>query len=141
MMNKKASSLTSWVFGIIVVLLFLVILQTQVLTPMNSIYNKSFTTGLDTSGLDSFTTLKTSADSKIQGAEVTSTSDGLTLTSAWDVGKGIYSTLTSFISGNFLGTLLTDILDLPPIIAQTLTVMIWISLILIIIYIFMKVVP
>jgi len=141
MINKKGSSLTSWVFGIMVVLLFLVILQTQVLTPMNETYNKSFSTGLDTSGLDSFTTLKSSGDSKIQGAEVSSTADGLTLTSAWDVGKGIYSTLTSFISGNFLSTLLTDILDLPPVIAQTLTVMIWISLILIIIYIFMKVVP
>lgn len=140
-MNKRGASLTTYIMGIAVILLFLALLQSQILSPMNTMYNKSFTTGLNTSGLDDLNSLKTSAHSQIQGSEVSTSSDGLSLTSAWSVGKGIYSTIISFISGSFLTNLLTDILDFPSIVAQTLTVMIWISLILIIIYIFMKVVP
>jgi len=139
--DKRGASLTNWTFTIILVLVFLVILQASVLSPMNSIYGADYATGLNTSGLDSFTELKSSTHTTIEGAEATQTSDGLTLKDSWTVGSAIYSTLIDFVSGTFLSNLLTDILDLPPIIATTITVMIWLSLILIIIYIFMKVVP
>jgi len=141
-MNRKGEgTLTNWVFVIALVLLFLVILQTTVLTPMNSMYNKSYETGLNTSSLDSLQSLKTTSHTTIEGSEVVSTSDGLSLTQAWTVGKGTYNTIIAFIGGNFISTLLTDILDFPPIVANVLVVLIWLSLIMIIIYIFMKVVP
>ena len=131
---------TNWIFTIVLVLLFIIILQTQILTPMNTTYNKTYTTGLDTSGLDKFTELKTTSHTTIQGAEATQTSDGLTLKDAWTVGKGAYGTIVSFIDGSFINNLVM-ILDMPPIIATVLTLLIWISLIMIIVYIFMKVVP
>lgn len=140
-MNKRGGTLTNWIFVIALVLLSIVVLQTQVLSPMNTIYNKSFTTGLNTSGLDSLQNLKETSDTEIQGAEAESTSEGLTLKSAWTVGKGTYNTIISFINGNFISTLLTDVLDLPEVVANVIIIMIWISLVMIIIYIFMKVIP
>ena len=139
--KKQGGTLTNWIFVIGIMLLFVVILQSQVLNPMNAQYNKSFDTGLNTSGLDNLQNLKSSSDSEIEGAEVESTSDGLTLKSAWTVGKSTYKTIVGFINGSFIRTLLVDILDFPEVVANTLVVLIWISLIMIIIYIFMKVVP
>jgi len=140
MMNKRGSTLTNWTFAIIIMLVFLVILQTQVLTPMNEMYNKSLETGLDTSGLSNFEGLIGEQHETLEGAEATQTAEGLTLKDAWTVGKGSYSTLVGFISGSFFHNLM-DMMDLPPFLATILTLLIWISLIMIIIYIFMKVVP
>jgi len=140
-MDKRGATLTNWVFVIMLVLTFLIVLQTSILSPMNSIYNQSLETGLNTSYLDEFTSLKTNTDTVVGGAEATQTSDGLTLKDSWTVGLAVYKSLTGFLDGSFLETLLTDTLDLPDFIAPTLTVMIWLSLIFAIIYIFMKVVP
>jgi hypothetical protein len=140
MINKRGSTLTNWVFVIVGVLLMVIILQNEVIDPMNSIYGQNFSTGLNTSAFSSFQQLKTTSHNEISGAEVSSTADGLTLTSAWSVGKGVYNTIVAFIDGTFIYNL-TSMMDLPIIVAQTLVVLIWLSLILIIIYIFMKVVP
>jgi hypothetical protein len=138
--NKRGGTLTNWIFIIATILLFVVVFQTAVLVPMNEIYNKTFETGLNTSGLNDLQSLKSTSDSEIQGAEVTQTSEGLTLKSAWTVGKGAYNTVLSFIGGNFIYQL-AEMLDLPEIVPQTIVILIWISLIMIIVYIFMKVVP
>jgi hypothetical protein len=138
--NKRGGTLTNWIFIIATILLFVVVFQTAVLVPMNEIYNKTFETGLNTSGLNDLQSLKSTSDSEIQGAEVTQTSEGLTLKSAWTVGKGAYNTILSFIGGNFIYQL-AEMLDLPEIVPQVIVILIWISLIMIIVYIFMKVVP
>jgi hypothetical protein len=140
-MNKIGGTLTNWIFTIGTILLFVVILQSQVLDTMNERYNQTFSTGLNTSGINDLNSLKTTLDSEIEGAEVESTADGLTLKSAGTVGKGTYKTIIRFINGTFIKTLVIDILDFPEVVANILIVLIWISLILIIIYIFMKVVP
>jgi hypothetical protein len=140
MMSKKGSTLTNWIFTIMIILVFVVILQTQVLSPMNSTYGNNLTSGLDTSGLDDFASLKSTSHVTIEGAEASQTSEGLTLKDSWTVGKGAYSTLVSFIDGTFINSLVA-MMDAPPMLGKILTVMIWISLIMIIIYIFMKVVP
>jgi hypothetical protein len=140
MINKKGSTLTNWIFTIILILLFVVIFQSQILTPMNVTYNKTYETGLDTSGLDDFTQLKQTSHTTIQGAEATQTSDGLTLKDSWTIGKGAYGTIINFIDGSFINNLVA-MLDMPSIIGTVFTILIWISLIMIIIYIFMKVVP
>lgn len=140
-MNKKGATLTNWVFTIAMILVLLVVIQSQILTPMNNMYNNTLSTGLNTSGLDDLQGLKETTDSEIQGAEVTQTSDGLTLKSSWTVGKAVYNTIVTFIRGDFIRTLFVDILDFPEVIANILVVLIWLSLIMIIIYIFMKVVP
>ncbi len=140
MKNKKGASLLNWIFVVATILLFLVILQTSVLNPMNDIYGQDFETGLDTSGLDDLQSLKETTDAEVTGSDVTQTNDGLSLTSTWTIGKGMYSTLVSFVGGNFISNLLTDILNLPPVVANVLVLLIWLSLITIILYIFMKVV-
>jgi len=140
-MNKKGGTLTNWLLVVGLMLLFVVMIQTQVFDEMNDIYNKSFETSLNTSGLDDLQTLKSSSDTTIGGAEAESSADGLTLKDSWTIGKASYQMLGGFIGGSFISTVLTDILDLPEVVANTITILIWLSLIMIIIYIFMKVVP
>ncbi len=140
MINKKASSLTAWVFGIIIILILLVVIQNEVLNPMNSMYNKSFEIGLNTSSLTSFSNLKNTGHTEVGGAVVETDGNGLTAKSAWTIGKGIYNTLADFVSGGFIENVFA-MLDLPPYFAQYVIVLIWISLILIVVYIFIKVVP
>jgi len=143
-LNKRGmgGTLTNWIFIIGLVLLFVYILQSVVISPMNTIYSEDFETGLNTSSLADLQALKTSANSEVKGAEVTQTTDGgLSLKSAWTIGKSIYETIVSFVSGTFINNLVVDILDLPQEVANVLIVLIWLSLILIIIYIFMKVTP
>ena len=140
-MNNRGGTLTNWIFVIALVLLMIFLVQSQILDPMNEIYNSSYQTGMNTSGLDDIQDLKETSHSEIEGAEVTQTDDGLSLKSAWTVGKATYSTIVGFVNGNFINNLLTNTLDFPPIVATILVVLIWISLILIIIYIFMKVIP
>jgi uncharacterized membrane protein len=140
-MNNRGSSLTSWTFGIILVLLMLFILQSEVLDPMNKTYSRDLQTGLNTSGLNDFRNMVPNSDKEIVGGEASQTSDGLTLKSSWTVGLGIYKVISSFISGEFYSNVLTNMMGLPSIIATIATTLSWISLILIIIYIFMKVIP
>ena len=139
--NRRGGSLTNWVMVVGIMLLFIVVLQTQIFDPMNDTYNKTFETGLNTSSLNDLQSLKETSQSTIEGAEAEATSDGLTLKDSWTVGKGTFKMLGSFIGGSFISTVLTDILDLPEVVANTLIVLIWLSLIMIIIYIFMKVIP
>jgi hypothetical protein len=108
---------------------------------MNAIYNQTYSTGLDTSGLDEFQEMKKDSHEDLIGSEVEQTAQGLTLKDSWTVGKRVFRVLTNFVSGSFINNLLVDILNFPPIVATILVVLIWITLIMIIIYIFMKVVP
>jgi len=125
--------------GIILSLLFVTLL-TAVLGHFNTQYGQDYSVGLDDTGISQFTAATENAHGEVDG-EVTQTSDGLTLRDTWTVGKNIYKTLTGFLNGNFIYTLIVDILILPKIVANILITLIWLSLILIIIYIFMKVIP
>lgn len=140
MMNKKGFSLTTWAFGIILVLTFFFILQSQVLTPMNTMYNKSFETGINTSTLDNFQAMRTGADDNIHGGEASQTAYGLSLSSTWAVALSVYDTIRDFFDGSFFATLFGQ-LNLPPIMATIATLLGWISLIMIIVYLFMRVRP
>lgn len=140
-LNKKGTSLTNWIFSIILILLLVGTLQESVLSSMNEKYNQSFQTGLNTSALRELHLLRQVTHRELEIAEVQQTAEGLTLLSIWTITRGIYGTIINFIDGTFLNTLLTNILLLPPEVSLTLTLMIWISLVLIIIYIFMKVIP
>lgn len=140
-MNKHGASLQTWTYGILFILLFLVILTSQILTPMNSTYNKSFSVGLNTSAIDEFETARQSADSQIATGEVEQTNEGLTLKSAWSVGKLAYNTIVSFVTGEFIDNLLTNILGLPEEVGLVMRIIFLMSLIFVIIYLFMKVKP
>jgi hypothetical protein len=140
-MNNKANSLTSWSFGILLILLIVIILGTSVLTPMNDIYNKNYSSGIDTSAIDDFKTLRDSADGQIQTGDVEQTSDGLSLKQAWSISKLVYTTTGGFITGSTYNRIFTDILGMPEIVATVITIISLISLILIIVYLFMKVKP
>lgn len=137
--NKKGFSMTTWVFGIVIILTFFVILQTSVLDEMNDRYDKNYSTGIDTSALDSFQSMRQSSDTNIGGGEVSQTAYGLSLTSTWAIAKTIYSTIIAFFNGNFFNTLFTEQLNFPPLIAIVLTLLAWVSLIMVIVYLFMRV--
>jgi hypothetical protein len=139
--NKKASTLTNWVFVIVGISLFLVLFQSEVLDPMNADYNKSFSVGLSTEAqtqIDKMDTQRASSKGELDSAEVSTLSDGITLIQIGSVALGTFRTLGEFVSGSFLSTLLTEQLDFPPIVATVLTIVIWMSLIFIIVRIFMR---
>jgi hypothetical protein len=143
--DNRGATLTNWIFTIATVLLFVFIFQSQVLDEMNKDHNGTvgtgLETGLDTSGLDDLQSLKSSSATEFEGSEVEKTNDGLSLLSTFKIGRLTYDFIIGFTSGNFLDTILSEQLHFPKIVAQVLTLLIWISLIMIFIYIFMKVVP
>jgi len=97
--------------GIALSLLF-VILFTVVVGYFNTQYDQSYDIGLNTTTeLSDFYTATASAKGEV-GGEVTQTSDGLTLISAWNMGKGIFNVLWGFINGAWIQTLVVDTLHL-----------------------------
>lgn len=141
MINKKGSTLTNWVFVILTVSLFLVVLQSQVLDPMNTLYDKNISTGLSTDAQSSIDDISSQSDvssSDLDSAEVSRLSDGLTIVQVGTIGISTWRTLRDFFSGRLLSKLLTDNLDFPPVVAQVITIIILLSLIFIIVRIFMR---
>lgn len=133
------SFLTNISTGIIVMLAMVAIFTASVLLPMNEVYNKSFSTGMNTSAIDSFQSAKVGADAQLGTGSVETTAQGLTLTSSWSAIKVIYSSITSFISGQFIYNLMVNILGLPEILAIVAVLSLWFLLIFAIIKLFMKV--
>lgn len=139
--NKRASTLTNWVFVVLMVSLFLVLFQTQVLNPMNTMYSKNLSTGLSTdadSNIDNLNTQTATSSSDLDSAEVSRLSDGLTIVQVGSISIGVWRTLRDFVNGRFISRLLTENLDFPPIVATVVSIIILISLIFIIIRIFMR---
>lgn len=141
MENKGTASLTSWVLGVLLVLLLLVLVTTQILEPMNTTYNKSFSTGLSTEAIDNYQEAIQEADEKIKGGEVTQEDEGLSFKEAWSIGKLLYNTTWNFVTGGFIDNLLTGVLGFPAIVGTVVRLIFISSLIFIIVYIFMKVIP
>jgi len=90
--------------GIVLSLLFVTLL-TAVLGHFNTQYGESYSVGIDDTGITQFQTATSSAHGEIDG-EITQTSEGLTLASSWNMGKGIFSTIWSFISGSWITSLM-----------------------------------
>jgi hypothetical protein len=140
-LNKRASTLTNWVFVILMVSLFLVLFQTQVLDPMNTMYGNNLSTGLSTDADNNIASLNAQTNrssSELDTAEVSTLSDGLTIVQVGSVSIGVWRTLRDFVSGRFVSKLLTDNLDFPPIVATVISIIILISLVFIIVRIFMR---
>jgi len=129
--------------GIVLALLF-VVLTGVILAHFNTKYDEDFTTGLDTSGLDSFSTATQTAYDETTG-EVTQTSEGLTLSSSYSMFKGLMSTAWSFINGSWISTLVTDTLKISGTAGSTIAMVIRILflglLLWSVIKLFFKVVP
>jgi hypothetical protein len=140
-MNKKGSTLTNWIFIVLSVTLFLVIFQSQLLDPMNRLYNQSLSVGLDSDAQQTISSIESttkSSSSEIKDAEVSKLSDGLTLIQIGSVAKRTFDTLLSFISGRFLTELLVNQLGFPKEVAVVVTILIWISLIFAVVRIFTR---
>jgi len=96
--------------GIVLALMF-VVLTTAVLGYLNTSYGEDFTVGLNTSGLDTFSSATQTAYDATTG-EVIQTDEGLTLTSSWKMAKGLFSTAWSFINGSWISNLIVNILKI-----------------------------
>jgi hypothetical protein len=139
-MNKKGSTLTNWVFVILGVSLFLIIMQTYVLNPMNATYGNNLSVGLATQAqdnVDNITGVTSSSDDLINDAEVSKLSDGLTILEIGAIGINVYKTLWQFADGSFINTL-TKQLDLPDEVGVVIYILILISLIFVIVRIFTR---
>jgi hypothetical protein len=108
---------------------------------MNTIYNQSFETGLDTTHLDELESLRKTTHTEVMGSEVVQTNEGLSIVSSIKILRGVLRVLGNFIGGSFIYNLTVNVLGFPAIVATVLVIIIWISLILIIIALVMKVNP
>jgi len=139
--GKQGSTLTNWVFVILIISLFLVILQGQVLTPMNEMYGNNLTVGgLSDTGSSTITDISAVASSShddITNAEISTLSDGVTIVEVGAIAKRTFTTIWDFASGEFLSVLFSQ-MDLPTEVATVITIMIWLSLIFIIVRIFTR---
>lgn len=123
------------------VLGFALLLQATVLDPMNDIYEKDYSTGINTSGFDSLSNTIENQNANVEGGDVEQTDDGLSLTYSWKITKGIYSTVVAVISGTIFDTLFTDMLGFHISVAVMARIILWALLIFGIIKLFMKVMP
>ena len=131
-MNKKGYSFSSWVEGILLVILFLGIF-TGVISNMNIHYGVDYDVGIgDTiNGTEvALTNQIDSSSEQILEGEPEIRSEGLTLKSSWGIIRGVSSTLWSFVSGGFIYTITVRWLHLPEIVGKTLTVLWLFSIIL-----------
>ena len=141
MMNKRGSTLTNWIFVVLAVSLFLVVIQGQVLNPMNNLYSKNLSIGLNTDANSTISSIKSSSNASsadIDSSEISTVSDGVTILQIGAIAKRTFTTLWDFASGRFLYTLLVEQLDMPEIVATVLTIAIWISLIFVMVRIFTR---
>jgi len=140
--SKKAGSFSIYGEAILSVMLVLIVVSTLVLPSMNSIYDKSYSTGMNTSALEEWQDLESKARGQT-GGEVTQTNSdsGLSLTTSWAIAKAVYNAIVSFATGGFIDTLVVEVLRLPAPVAWVLKVLWLLSLIYIIIKLFFKVNP
>jgi hypothetical protein len=141
MINNKGSTLTNWVFIILMISLFLVLFQGEVLNPMNTMYGKNLSVGLSSDSSDTIDSISSTASSSsgdIDDAEVSTLDDGVTIVEVGAIAKRTFGTIWDFASGRFISVLIVDQLDMPDAVATVIQVLIWMSLIFIIMRIFMR---
>jgi len=135
------ASFEGWTKTVALTMLFVVLLG-LVIGTMNGMYGETFSIGLDTSAIESGGSLHTatiSADGQIADGEVTQQDAGLSLSSSWSVAKGIYSMLVGVFTGNWIHTIIVDMMQLPSAVALVIMMLYWASLIFIVIKLFFKV--
>lgn len=107
-MNKKGYSISGWIEGVSLVILFIGIFG-YVISDMNVHYGRDFQIGLGSQINASRQALIDTAESttgEIQGGEAEfSTSQGLTLKSSWAILKSIGTVLWDIITGGFIETI------------------------------------
>jgi len=107
-MNKKGYSISGWVEGIALIILFMGLFG-AVISNMNIHYGQDYQIGLGNQINGTRSALigyQDTASSEITGGEAEfTTSQGLTLKSSWSILKSIGSVLWDFITGGFIETI------------------------------------
>lgn len=136
-MDKKGTSFSGWVEGILLSILFVAILGI-VIGNMNSMYEKdNQLLGINVSE-ESFGEYGGSATTEIKTGEIQQVSEGFTLKSGWSIMKSLFSTILSFISGSFITTAF-GYMNLPAQVGLIFRLLYIISMILIILRALFKV--
>ncbi len=131
-MNKKGYSISGWVEGIALVILFLGIFG-SIISGMNTHYGKDYQIGLGTQingTKQALIDYQDTASGEITGGEAEfTTSQGLTLKSSWGILKSIGSVIWGFFSGGFIETIIVNWIHLNMEVAIILRVLWFISVI------------
>ena len=98
-------------YGILAVLL-IVSLTALGMGYMNEQYDQDYSLGLDTGALTDIESTIGASKNLTVGGEVEQTDGGLSLTSSWAIGKGIFSLLWNFASGSWISNLMINIMNL-----------------------------
>lgn len=137
-------NLSMWSEGILLTLVFLSCL-TIAIAGLNVMYGKDYSVGLSDNSTESlFITYQDSAAENIRGGEVTfDSTDGISLKSGYDLVVDAIEAIWNFITGGFIETLSTYFnLGAPMmLLAKTLRVIWFLSLVFGLIYLAWKVEP
>lgn len=137
-MNKKGYSFGLWTEAILSIMLVIILVSIWVLPWMNTTYHQNYDMGLNTSSMQQWQNIERSANGQT-GGDVTQTDQGLTLSSSWAMAKGVYDGLVSFFSGNFIESVVINVLGMPQPLAVVIRVLFLFSLIWLLIKLFFKV--
>jgi len=140
-MDKKASSLSGWTEGILLIILFIMMFGI-VIGGFNSMYSKSYTTGLGVNETKmEFIEAQDTLQSELDTGEVDYNSVyGLNLKSSWAMIKAVLNIVWNFITGGFIETICMW-MHLPAEVALIFRMLYFLSLIFFIMYIIFKVKP
>lgn len=145
--NKKGAYMSNMFYAIILILTIVIIVDVIILgSPnsnqgMNAIYGKNYSTGFTQNENDINTLSNTlqGQNSNINQGDAQNTGFGLTLGNSWTIIKSMWNIILSFITGNFINTLLVHILGFPYIIGLIAQIIFIGALIFIIIRLTMRV--
>lgn len=137
-MNKKGTTLTLWVEGILLVTLFITLI-TMSIGGMNVHYSKDYQVGLGTNTTEAFGEFSESSINEIEGGEAEfTTTEGLSLKSSWSILKTTMRIIFSFLTGSFI-SIAFNYLRFPPEVAIVFRLIFTLSIIFLILRALFKV--
>lgn len=137
--NKKGASLTGWVEGISLSMLFVLILS-MLIGEFNLMYGENHNVGLSTNSTDlALKNYEGTLESQINEGEVDFDAEtGITLKSSWGIVNNAVNMIWTFITGGWIYDI-TDMMNMPIAVARTFITLYFLSIGFVVLAILFKV--
>jgi len=125
-------TLQTWVETGVLITVFVVILSVVIILPMNVKFGQNHSIGI-TGNLSEYESLQKNLGEKFEEGKPTFLGSlGIALSSSWDVVRLVAVTIWNLISGNWIMSVVVDMLKMPEILGRGIQIMYFMSIIFII---------
>lgn len=126
------STLQTWIEIGLIATVFVVLLTSSVIVPMNNRFNQTYDIGLS-GNISEYQTLQGEMQEKVdQGKATFLGSLGMSLSTSWDLIKLTFTTVLSFISGMWIPKVVVEYLHLPALLGIALQILYFVAIVAII---------